>query len=573
MTKKILPLFLVMILLTMGFMSVPGTPDEVEDDGIAEWTFMVYMAAGNDLEPAGIHDMDQMELVGSDENVNIVVLFDRVDGYSTAEGDWTGTRIYHVQHNSNYGSLGEYEEGVNVWNSIDEVDLNMGDPETLVNFTLWTVENFPAKKYATVLWNHGAGFWGICWDDAYEDRLMMPDLRSAFDNITRSMGRRLDLIGFDACLMAHASVMYEIKDYADIGVASGLVEPWDGWPYDRILRPLADNPQMDARELGKIIVDEYVESYTNQEDDPDDSMMATMAAFDLAAFENAAEAINQFGMAMSVGPDFALRGSTTYYGQLRRIRSVTRSYDLVKAGPFNYHYTFYDMIDFADRVGRNPSLSFLHESAYNMMTAIEEATYYSNANDFRVKHHGLGVYFPSGTQTTYTDLFDTTRFAQEKYWDTFLHNFASHTLVDDTPPSVTITYPRGAESIPVEDGTVTISGTAFDLQNNLISVEIRIGEDGEWITVDGRETWKYVMPVAGQSGVHTVYARSFDGNEYSPEVERTFLVAEPVVSSVPAERDVRAPWLIIAAVLIAVAVVVSMKKGLLDKVTRSMTKP
>ena len=44
----------------------------------AEWTVMVYLDADNNLESAGIDDINEMEIVGSTTEVNVVVQVDRI---------------------------------------------------------------------------------------------------------------------------------------------------------------------------------------------------------------------------------------------------------------------------------------------------------------------------------------------------------------------------------------------------------------------------------------------------------------------------------------------------------------
>ncbi|MCK4718542.1 MAG: hypothetical protein KAT70_07720, partial [Thermoplasmata archaeon] len=302
-----------------------GAEDETEE--IAEWTFIVYLDADNNLEGPGIEDMDEMEFAGSTDKVNIVAIVDRAssedvgDSDYTGEGDWQGLRIYHVQKDENEGVLGEYIEGETVWYSEEEPEIepNMGDPETLINYTTWVMDRFPAEHYLIDFWNHGGAFWGICWDDSVGDgdALNMTELSYGLDGITNHIGRKIDVIGFDACLMAQAAVLYQIKDYCDVAVASGFVEPGDGWPYETILPPLVENPSMTPEELGTTIANEYIESYSNGEDDPSDSYMVSMTAFDMGKFENTAEAISEFGMAMAVGPDSNRPTSVSYYEQLR----------------------------------------------------------------------------------------------------------------------------------------------------------------------------------------------------------------------------------------------------------------
>ena len=412
----------------------------------------------------------------------------------TGEGDWTGLQIFHVQKDEVMGALTTYEEGVNVWHSEEDLEPNMGDPQTLINLTTGVMDMFPARHYMLDFWNHGGAFWGVCWDDSvgdHGDALNMTELSTGLEGITDHIGRRIDVIGFDACLMAQAAVQYQIKDYCDVGVGSGFTEPGDGWPYERILPPLVDNPQMTPEELGTTIVNEYIESYTDSEDDPGDSYMVSMTAFDMAKFENAAEAISEFGMAMAAGPTGPIPTKASYYSQLAAIRSRTAGYDMVNIGPFDFtQYCMYDIIDFADRVERDPLLSFLHPAAQKVKQTANEAMIRSKLGQVAIHHQGLTVYFPSGTQTVYDARFSETKFAQEKYWDDWLGLYEDQSLTDNTPPSVTITSPEGSEQISKDLGSITIKGTAYDLQNTLVSVEIKIGE-GDWMPVDGRETWSY----------------------------------------------------------------------------------
>jgi len=45
------------------------------------WTFMVYMAGDNNLDPDGVQDLKEMKKVGSTDEVNIIAQFDRATGH------------------------------------------------------------------------------------------------------------------------------------------------------------------------------------------------------------------------------------------------------------------------------------------------------------------------------------------------------------------------------------------------------------------------------------------------------------------------------------------------------------
>ena len=53
--------------------------------GKKSWTFMVYMAGDNNLDPEGVQDLQEMKKVGSTAEVNVIAQFDRCRGtYSQA---------------------------------------------------------------------------------------------------------------------------------------------------------------------------------------------------------------------------------------------------------------------------------------------------------------------------------------------------------------------------------------------------------------------------------------------------------------------------------------------------------
>lgn len=220
--------------------------------GKALWTFMVYMCADNNLEEAVLADLDEMEITGSTQYVNIVVL---VDWWLERDGGY----IYYITHDETPGEI--VSKVVAVW-----PEPNMGDPKTLTSFIRWVVRNYPAQNYALDLWNHGDSCWGLCFDAQGSPEDETADYLTAMElDLALSKAQvHFSLIGFDACLMGNLEMAYEIREHTDIYVGSEEVVPWEGWPYDRILKPLTVKPWMTPRNFAKIIVNEYVEYYAEE---------------------------------------------------------------------------------------------------------------------------------------------------------------------------------------------------------------------------------------------------------------------------------------------------------------------
>lgn len=232
-----------------------------------EWTFLVYMAADNNLEPDGIDDFLEMAQVGSNDDLNIVVLFDRTPGESTEYGDWTDARR---------GRIMAGDTPVSSWGE-DMGEVNMGSPAQLQSFVTWGVENYPANRTVLVLWNHGGGWrserwvpakWrAVCWDDTNgNESLEMGEVRATLETVAASTGVDLDLIGFDACVMGMVEVAYEIRNLADVMLASEESEPGGGWPYDTLLGDLVADPTMTTENFGRVIVDRYFAAYPDYSD-------------------------------------------------------------------------------------------------------------------------------------------------------------------------------------------------------------------------------------------------------------------------------------------------------------------
>ncbi|MBU4313249.1 MAG: hypothetical protein KJ821_00420, partial [Actinobacteria bacterium] len=267
---------------------------------------MIYLDADNNLESAGINDINEMEIVGSTPEVNIVVQVDRIpysvlaannEGYldDISNNNWTTTRRYYITQDFDLVQINSLLIG-------DLGELNMGDSQTLIDFTNWAVTNYPAKKYLLIIWNHGGGFRSpayttkdIAWDDTSGgDKITMPELEYALSAINTQIGKKIDIVGMDACLMAMTEVAYQIKDYADILVASEENEPGDGWPYDTILSQLVVNPTASPEQLATDIVDKYIYSYPYND--------VTQSAIDLSYMNTLATQLSNFALAIMSDP-------------------------------------------------------------------------------------------------------------------------------------------------------------------------------------------------------------------------------------------------------------------------------
>jgi len=401
MLKKYALIFLILILalsLTGCFLFPPRNE-------FAEWTVMVYLDGDNNLETYGIQDLNEMEMIGSTTDVNIVVQIDRIP-YSvlagnyqeyaddTSNGNWTTTRRYYITKDLNPDKISSPLIG-------DLGELNMGDPTTLIDFTDWAITNYPAKKYLLVIWNHGGGFRSlnlakdIAWDDTNGgDKITMPELEDALSMISAQIGKNIDLVGMDACFMAMTEVAYQIKDYADLLVSSEESEPNDGWPYDTILSQLTSNPSLTSVQLATNIVDDYIFAYP--------TTYVTQSAIDLSYMDTLADQLSN--LALAIMSD-SLISKSKYI-----LASVSSQY--------YSDYDFIDLYDFCNKILIYSNSLEVKNIVLSIQQTLDLAVINSDYNGTKVSgSRGLSIYFP---YNYYDNYYNYTNFAQDTSWNEML---------------------------------------------------------------------------------------------------------------------------------------------------------
>lgn len=224
----------VIILSACGNAITYGTLlDESEPE--KKLTLMVYMAADNDLEAYAVENLKQMEQA-SFNDVNVLVLFDRAEGYDETNGNWTDTRLFEVQHDSSNGidiiskRLSCPSLGLSADNA---TELDMAKPMVLMNFIQFCKTNYKAEKYALIIWGHGTGWRAFAVDDRTDSYMSVQELGNSV------RGKGLCVIGFDTCFGGVMENVYELKDCAEYTVASPCVTPSSGWNYKTLLEKLS----------------------------------------------------------------------------------------------------------------------------------------------------------------------------------------------------------------------------------------------------------------------------------------------------------------------------------------------
>ncbi|MCD6382857.1 MAG: hypothetical protein J7L88_00140, partial [Thermoplasmata archaeon] len=98
-----------------------------------------------------------------------------------------------------------------------------------------------------------------------------------------------------------------------------------------------------------------------------------------------------------------------------------------------------------------------------------------------------------------------------------------HILPVNDPPVVKITAPEDGTEF---SGIITITGTASDVDGEIQFIEVKI-DNGDWMRrgVSGTTTWTFSTDSSTlTSGVHTIWVRAYDGEDFSTPVPVRIIV-------------------------------------------------
>jgi len=466
----------------------------------ATWTIIYYGAADNDLEPFLIGDLMEMQAVGSTDDVNVVVQFDRAEGYDDINGGWSDTRRFLVTAAQDVISSGDFEMSreafIDQLRQTDPADfgatqeqfdseitiledapieefeqfymqLNMappgggalavglqlqslgevgetdtGDPAVLVDYALWAIENFPAENYVLLISNHGGGWTSLANDEDSGGSLTMPEIDSALAEITSQAGiEKFDMIAFDACLMAQLEVLDILSPYAEYAVAAEETIPGAGYDYVTALGALVDNPAMTAPEFGQVIVDGYMDYYTN--------VVTNYEAFDLHVFDLASvasvqAALEVFSSAVQANPADNLEA----IGNARNNAQIF-SADDAEAADF---FSSVDLVDFMTVLIQLTPDGDVQAAAQGVIDAISSLVIYGAASPGLPGANGVAIYFPANPNTY--ALADNNQNYPDQMggmmdsWLAFLSTFQGEAVETYTPEGLNIAI---SDVLPADD--------------------------------------------------------------------------------------------------------------------------
>jgi len=411
---------------------------------VADWTFLIYLDADNNLESVGILDFLEMASVGSSAQVNIIVQFDRAVGFDALFGDWTTVNRFRVTQ----GMTPTLANAL-----VDLGELDMADPATLVDFVSWGVATYPARHYFLDLWDHGFGWPGVLQDGT--GYMTTTELGTALAQVRSTLGRNLDVVGNDACRMT-LEIMYELQPYVDYFVGSQKDEPADGWPYDAFLGAVVASPSMTPINVGTTLVDAYVASYEGAS-----PYSVTLSLVSSAAIPGLVARLAEFTAELNASVPL-LRS------QVLAAQAATERYEGDEE---------YDLYHFVENVVASVEQTHLSRLALNLRDAIASAVIAHEVwdnpnpeNGIRAQQaHGLSIWFPP---TLSDAAYASLTLSRDSDWDGFLASYRSGTA---TPRPTNLSAVSIDTSDPADGLVDTIEVAATPPENGTLAFDLYLG--------------------------------------------------------------------------------------------------
>ena len=342
-----------------------------------DFTVMVYIVGSNLESRYGAATNDMKEMIGSNLDFsrnNLLV-------YTGGSKRWTSA----ISNTCNSVINMENGEQLEVTAQTSET-ADMGAAGTLAEFINYCTTNYPARHYGLVLWDHGAGpLWGYGSDELFgNDSLLLEELKGAMDQTLFAGDKKLDFVGFDACLMGSVESAKLWKDYAQYMVGSEELESGRGWDYSFLSKL---NETDDARTIVSSIVEAYGKYYEENRSEffnPD----VTLAAMDLSRTDTLIDSANALFEAMKIG---IKQGN---YPELNQARAKTKAFGLGAASGKEDAFDLLDLKHLAENVSE-----LYPEESRGILEAVDEMVVNHTSNVSGA--NGISIYLPGDNLELY----------------------------------------------------------------------------------------------------------------------------------------------------------------------------
>ena len=360
----------------------------------AQWTAMYYLCGDNKLSAFQEQVLQQIQSVGSTNEVQIAVLIDL-----NQEGD---TCLYYLE--GNQLSQQNWEE-----------ESAMDDPETLKDFIKIVINDLPAEQfYLQLSSNKGSGWQGVCYDQRGDGTMItMTELSDLLSDVTNQGNQKIDVIAIETCLGGNLELAYQLKSYCNYYVGYADCGMAGAWPFQQSISALVDNPFMQPSSYASTIVDYFIPQNV-----PQYKLITAMGAMDLNALAQVTSSIDALGQ-------YLINNIESYQSSIHSILDEIRIYG--EMWDIDYYIDlvqFLNIMPYIDQEGEN-----LKDQILSSIPSFVINKKHLETDDCE----GFNFYFPRSTSDFNHALryengvlpanYEQTLFSIDTSWDDFLKVF------------------------------------------------------------------------------------------------------------------------------------------------------
>lgn len=245
---------------------------------------------------------------------------------------------------------------------------------------------------------------GILFNEQSKTYMDNQNLTQALSEIKSSVlgNHKINVLGFDACLMAMAEVGHLARKYAEYMVASQEVELANGWDYFSLCKELSEKTVAPAQ-MSQLVVKSYENYYKNK------IQFYTQSAIDLSKMDDVKRSLDTMASSVKACQD----GDKSFMTDC--IKKARRSCLQFSAHSYIDLYSFCkEVTHFIDtRKNKSKVVSEVRKQLANVMKAAEAAVIANTAGKNLSDARELSIYFPlNHIDSSYL----RTEFAQESGW-------------------------------------------------------------------------------------------------------------------------------------------------------------
>jgi hypothetical protein len=341
-------------------------------------TLLIYMASDNDLDTFANEDLERIKESSLNSSMNIVVEYDRNEFVNNPNTMRVTIKNGEVVKEEDLG------------------ETNTGNPIVLNTFIEESARAYPSDKLIVIIWSHGSGVddrdvyaevkereryfvpspeieeIAVAFDDSAKDFLDNLELQKALD-----VSVKIDVLGFDACLMGMFEIVYQLKNQTDVMVASQHLEPASGWDYPRILNELETGGT--SADMGRQFIAFHDEHHTNVKRD------VTQSALDTGVMDEVAKDLDIFAKILR---------EELKKGEVEQNRKDL-GYTLSNSQFFD-RSDYVDLVDFVQKVKNRLSLEHVEPHADKLLNSLKTLILANHTVGYFMEDaNGISVYFPN----------------------------------------------------------------------------------------------------------------------------------------------------------------------------------